>query len=134
MFGGDGDRIGSGSFSVVGGLHQWLHADTVAGTAVGFGSNDTVASTTYDTVSRIATRGSAPGTSSAYVTVGGFNTQTDYLFYQNESGATTAAIVATAQSTLVGGLASVIITQPDGTIMTLVGITQAQLTPALFKP
>jgi hypothetical protein len=34
----------------------------------------------------------------------------------------------------INGLASTIITLPDCTVMTLVGVTQQQLTPALFKP
>jgi hypothetical protein len=134
VFGGAGDRIGTGNGSVVGGTHQWVHADGTAGAAVGFGSNDTVASTTYDTVAGTATRGTVAGTSSAQVTVGGFTTATDFIFYQNESAATTDAIIATAQATDVGGTPSTLVTLPDGTAMTLVGITQAQLTPALFKP
>jgi hypothetical protein len=134
VFGGDADRIGTGSFSVVGGTHQWIHADTLAGSAVGFGSNDTVASTTYDTVGHTATRGTVAGTSSAQVTVGGFNTTTDFLFYQNENATTTNAIIATSQATTVGVIPSTIITLPDGTVMTLVGVTQAQLSPGLFKP
>ena len=132
VFGGDGDRIGTGSGSVVGGFHQWVHADTVAGSAVGFGSNDTVDSTTYDTVAGIATRGSVAGTSSALVTVGGFNTLTDFIFYQHEDQTTNSAIVATSQSTTVTGQASSMVTLPDGTVMTLVGVTQAQLQSALF--
>jgi hypothetical protein len=139
VFGGDGDRIGTGSGSVVGGFHQWVHADTVAGSAVGFGSNDTVVSTTYDTVAGFATRGSVAGTSSAQVTVGGFNASTDFIFYQNEDQTTSGAIVATTQTITVEGQASSMITLPDGTVMTLVGITQAQLQSALlagtlFKP
>ena len=117
VFGGDGDRIGTGSSSVVGGLHQWVHADPAAGSAVGFGSND-----------------AAAGTSSAQVTVGGFNTAGDFVFYQNETAATTNAILATSQATTVSGASSTIITLPDGTQMTLVGVTQAQVTPGLFRP
>lgn len=132
VFGGDGDRIGTGNGSVVGGFHQWLHADTVAGSAVGFGSNDTVASTTYDTVAGIATRGTVAGTSSAQATIGGFNVLTDFIFYQNQDQTTNSAIVATAQSNTVPGQAGSIITVPDGTVMTLVGVTQAQLQSALF--
>jgi hypothetical protein len=132
VFGGDGDRIGTGNGAVVGGFHQWVHADTVAGSAAGFGSNDTVASTTYDTVAGSATRGTVAGTSSAQATVGGFNTSTDFIFYQNEDQTTNGAIVATAQSNTVPGQAGSIITLPDGTVMTLVGVTQAQLQSALF--
>jgi hypothetical protein len=132
VFGGDGDRIGTGNGAVVGGFHQWVHADTVAGSAIGFGSNDTVASTTYDTVAATATRGTIAGTSSAQATVGGFNTSTDFIFYQNEDPTTNSAIVATAQSNTVPGQAGSIITLPDGTVMTLVGVSQAQLQSALF--
>ena len=114
IFGGGGDRIGTGSVKGAG-THQWT-ADTVGAGAVGFGTNSSVAGST------------------AVVTVGGFNTTTDFLFYQNESDATTANIIATSQATTVGGTPSTIITLPDGTVMTLVGVTQAQLTPALFKP
>jgi hypothetical protein len=131
VFGGDGDRIGTGSGSVVGGSHQWLHADTVAGAVVGFGSNDTVASTAYDTVAGSATRGTAAGTSSAQVTIGGFSSGGDFLFYQNESAATNGAIVATAQATTLAGTPATMLTLPDGTVMTLVGVSQAQLTAAL---
>ena len=138
IFGGAGDRIGTGNGSVVGGTHQWVHADTVAGSSVGFGSNATVSSTTYDTVAGTATRGGVTGTSTAEATVGSFNTATDFLFYQNETAATNAAIVATSQATVVNGTDSTVITLPDGTVMTLVGVTQAQLQSAfsagtLFK-
>jgi len=137
VFGGDGDRIGTGAGSVVGGAHQWSHADTVVGSAVGFGSNDTVASTNY--VGTTAIRGTVAGTSSAQVTVGGFNATTDFIFYQNENSAMNSAIVATSQATSVGGTASTMVTLPDGTVMTLVGVTQTQLQAALaagtlFKP
>jgi hypothetical protein len=134
IFGGDGDRIGTGNGSVVGGTHQWVHADAVGGSSIGFGSNDTVASTTYDTIAHTATRGTVAGTSSAQVTVGGFNTTTDFIFYQNETAQLTTNIIATAQSTsILGPTDSSVITLPDGTVMTLVGITQAQLSPGLFK-
>jgi hypothetical protein len=129
VFGGDGDRIGTSSGTVVGGTHQWTHADTVAGSSVGFGSNDTVASTTY--VGTTATRGTVAGTSSAQVTVGGFSATTDFIFYQNEDSTTNSAIVATSQATTIEGSASTIVTLPDGTVMTLVGVTQAQLQTAL---
>jgi hypothetical protein len=113
IFGGGGDRIGTGSVQGAG-THQWT-ADTIGGGAVGFGSNSSVAGST------------------AVVTVGGFDVTTDFLFYQNENGGTTANIIATSQATNIGGTPSTIITLPDGTVMTLVGVTQAQLTPALFK-
>ena len=116
VFGGDGDRIGVGTGPTVGGTHQWVHADTVTGSAVAFG--------TFDSVS---------GGSTAQVTVGGFNTASDFIFYQNENAITTNAIIATSQATTVNGAANTMIALPDGTIMTLIGITQAQMTPGLFK-
>jgi len=134
VFGGHGDRIGTGNGSVVGGTHQWT-ADSVAGSSVGFGSNDTVNSTTY--VGNTATRGTVAGTSSAVVTVGGFAAATvaggagDFLFYQNENNTTNANIVATSQQVTVGGAVSTFITLLDGTVMTLVGVSQAQLQTAL---
>src|SRR5687768_4128342 len=90
--GGHGDRIGTGSGSVVGGTHQWT-GETFAGAVVGFGSNDTVASTTYNTVAGTATRGTVAGTSSAVATVSGFTPGADFLFYSNPTAATNAAIV-----------------------------------------
>ena len=139
VFGGDGDRIGTGAGPVVGGFHQWLHADTVAGSAIGFGSNDTVSSTTYDTPTGTATRGTVTGTSSAQASVGGFDIANDFIFYQHEDPLTNSAIVATSQSTTVAGQASSIVTLPDGTVLTLVGISQGELQSALlagglFKP
>jgi hypothetical protein len=48
-----------------------------------------------------------------------------YLLYPSESSATDAAILATAQSA--NGGASSIIALPDGTLMTLTGVTPLQL-------
>jgi hypothetical protein len=121
IFGGAGDRIGTGSVQGAG-SHQWVHADTVAGTTVGFGTNSSVAGST------------------AQVTVGGFNETTDFLFYQNETAATNQQIVATSTpTTIVTANDSTRITLPDGTVMTLVGVTQVELNAALtagtlFKP
>jgi autotransporter passenger strand-loop-strand repeat protein len=135
VWGGDGDRIGVGTSTAAGGTHLWGHSTTIAGAAIGFGTNDTVAATTYDTVNGIATvDATLPGASSARVTVGGsageFDTASDFLFYQFESAATNTAIVATSQTS--DGGASSIITLPDGTVMTLLGVTQAELQGALL--
>jgi hypothetical protein len=135
VFAGDGDRVGTGNGPTVGGVHLWDHSDRLAGSAVGFGSNDTVASTAYDTVAHTATRHpEIVGSSTAVVTVTSFDTTTDYLFYQNENSATTNAIIATSQATTVAGIASSVVTLPDGTVMTLVGITPVQLAPSMFRP
>lgn len=132
VWGGAGDRIGTGNAPFVGGNHLWTHADTGPG-AVGFGSNDNVFSTAYDTVLGVATRGTTFGTSAAQVTISGFDTMADFIFYQSETAQTTNAIIATSQATTVAGMPSTIITLPDGTLMTLLGVTQAQLTPGLFR-
>lgn len=124
VWGGNNDRIGTGNGSVVGGQHTWIHSDTTAGSAVAFGSNDTVTnSTTYDTVSGTATRGTVSGTSSAQVSVSNFNTTTDTVFYTGENATTDAEIRATAQN--VGGNTTIIL--PDGTTMTFVGGINASL-------
>jgi hypothetical protein len=132
VFGGGGDRTGISSIGG-GASNLWLHATSVAGAAMAFGTND-----------------AAAGTSSAKVTVGAgtstitgstatdFQVGTDSLFYQNESSGTNATIAASAQSVTVNGLASSVVTLPDGTSMTLVGVTTTQLTAAntagtLFK-
>jgi len=112
VFGGNGDVIGIGTVQGAG-SHQWT-ADTVASSSVGFGTFSTVTG------------------SQAKVTVGGFNTADDFLFYQNETQAQNQQIVATAQTTtIVTPGDSVIVNLPDGTVMTLVGVTQAQLAGVL---
>ena len=78
--------------------------------------------------------------STAQVTVGGFNETNDFLFYQGVNPATNQQIVATSTpTTIVNANDSTRITLPDGTVMTLVGVTQAELNAALtagtlFKP
>ena len=134
VFAGGGDRIGVGNSTGAGGTHLFGHSTSVAGAAIGFGSNDTVVATSYDTVTGTATVDSTVlGASSAQVTIGGaagdFDSLTDFVFYQNETASTDAAIVATSQS--IDGGASSIITLPDGTVMTLLGVTQSELQTAL---
>ena len=135
VWGGDGDRIAVGDGPTVGGVDLWGHSTTVSGAAIGFGTNDSVVATTYDTVGgAFSINSSLPGASAAQVTLGGgagnFDPARDYLFYPNETPSTDAAIVATAQSA--DGGASSVIALPDGTVMRLTGITQAQLQSALL--
>ncbi len=134
VWGGDSDRIGVGNGALVGGTHLWTHSTTIAGAAIGFGTNDTVVATSYDTVGGTATVNSTiPGASSARVTVGDgagdFDTTFDFIFYPNETAQTNSAIVATSQAA--DGGASSIVTLPDGTVMTLLGVTQSELQAAL---
>ena len=119
VFAGASDRVGIssvGSDFGTGGTHQWVHADTVPGSTVGFGTFDSIA-----------------GSSQEQVTVGSFSTGTDFVFYQNVNAFTTNQIIATSAATSVNGIPSTNLFLPDGTIMTLAGVTQAQLTPAMFK-
>ena len=132
VFGGDGDRIGTGTNGLIPvPAAQWVHADTVAGSAIGFGSNNPDVSATYDTAAGTVTRNTFHAGNAS---VGGFNTTTDFIFFQNETAQTTSAILATSQATTVNGIQSTIIVLPDSTAMTLIGVTEAELTPALFKP
>ena len=111
VWGGPGDRIGVGASSTAGGTHLFDHSTSIAGAAVAFGTNDSVA-----------------GSSTAKATVTNFQAGTDSLFYQNENTTTTASIVAT--STTIGG--NTTFTLPDGTVMTLIGVSS--ITTGLFKP
>ncbi len=118
VWGGPGDRIGVGTSSTAGGFHLFDHSTSIAGAAMAFGTNDSVASS-----------------SSAQVTVTNFAQGVDSLFYQNELSATNSSILATATTT--GG--NTTFTLPDGTTMTMIGITTANLTALnsaglLFKP
>jgi len=111
VFAGANDSIGIGPTGS--GSQLFLQADSTA--SVGFGTFD-----------------SATGSSTAQATVGtvvggkaadGFNLANDFVFYQNENIGTNAQIIASAKSTNVDGVASTIISLPDGSTMTLVGIT-----------
>jgi hypothetical protein len=123
VWGGPGDVIGNPS-SGGGGSGTFDHSTSVAGAAVQFGTFN--ANTT--------------GTSStATDTVTNFAQGTDSLFYPNETPGENTTIVTGASSTTVGGVPSSIVTLPDGTSMTLVGVTTAQLGALntlgeLFKP
>ena len=113
VFGGPGDSIGVGTSTSAGGSHLWDHSTSIAGASMKFGTDDSVASS-----------------SSASVTVTNFQAGTDLLFYQNENKSTSDNIVAVSSPTTVGGQASVLLHLPDGTSMTLVGVTQASINTA----
>ncbi len=113
VWGGPGDSIGVGTSTSAGGSHTWDHSTSIAGATMKFGTDDSVTSS-----------------SSASVTVTNFQVGSDLLFYQNEAKATSDAIVATSTPTTVGGQASVLLHLPDGTAMTLVGVTQASINTA----
>ena len=136
VWGGAGDRIGVGSSVGVfgaGGTHTWEHSSPLAGGAIAFGTFDTVVAADYgDSVQGNLTVDHAKaGASSATATIGAgggeFIPGQDFLFYQNETQATDDAIVATAKATVVGGIDSSTVTLPDGTTITLVGVTLQEL-------
>jgi hypothetical protein len=85
----------------------------------------------FDSVAASSNAQVTVGTVFGSQTIQGFDTATDFIFYQNESIATTAAIVAAQTHLTVGGVASTQIALPDGTVMTLVGVTS--VTGAMFK-
>ena len=111
VWGGPGDRIGVGTSSTAGGTHTFDHSTSVVGAAIAFGTDDSVG-----------------GSSTAQVTVTNFNSGTDSIFYQNENSGTTTGIVAT--STTSSG--NTTFTLPDGTVMTLIGVSS--INSGLFKP
>jgi hypothetical protein len=108
VFAGPNDSIGIGPTGS--GSQLFLQADSTQ--SVGYGTFD-----------------SATGSSTAQATVGNaaheFNNATDFIFYQNENVATSNQIIAHATSKTVDGVASTIITLPDGSTMTLVGLASA---------
>ncbi|MGC2414908.1 MAG: hypothetical protein WA459_19690 [Stellaceae bacterium] len=123
-----GDRIGVGSGATVGGNLRFIHSSTTLTGGVHFGTNDTVNSATYDTVTTgVATRSNAPGSSFANVTVTNFKVGTDSLFYHGETSTLNNDIVLTSR-TFHGNTT---FTLPDGTVMTLIGV--ASINTSFFK-
>ena len=70
---------------------------------------------------------SVAGSSSGSMADTNFTTAADVVFYPSEP-----EIVATASVTTMAGAASTIVTLPDGSVMTLVGVAAAG--PVLFAP
>ncbi len=123
-----GDRIGVGSGATVGGNLRFIHSSSTLTGGVHFGTNDTVNSATYDTVTTgVATRSNAPGSSFANVTVTNFKVGTDSLFYHGETSTLNHDIVVTSR-TFHGNTT---FTLPDGTVMTLIGVSH--ITTSFFK-
>jgi hypothetical protein len=124
VFGAAGDSIGvAPSTSTISGSQLLLHSDTIPGSAVGFGTFDNLAASSSANVT--------VGTVSGGNVSGGFNTATDFIFYQNENASETNTIVMTQSSVMVDGIASTELALPDGTTMTLVGVNAA--TSAMFR-
>jgi hypothetical protein len=118
VWGGEGNRIAVGIGAS--GSDLFTHATTINGASIGFGTN-----------------GNAPNSSTAKVTVSGFvetaGNATDFIFYQNESAGTNTSIVTASTQTTVNGAASTVLTLPDGTVMTLVGVAKADFNASFFK-
>jgi len=139
VWGGPGDRIGVGNSATAGGTHLFTHATTIPGASIGFGTNDAVFAATYGSTAGATTvNGVLAGASSARVSVDGFaensGTPTDFIFYPGESSSTSSSIVATSTQVIANGAASTQFTLPDGTVMTLLGIPQADFNSSFFKP
>ncbi len=115
VYAGNRDRVAVGTS----GTAQFDHSTTVAGAAIGFGTNSSIGSAAAATVTGFAEIGGAA---------------TDYIFYPNESGAQSATIVASAAAVLIGGVASTRLVLPDGSVMTLVGVPKADFNTSFFKP
>jgi hypothetical protein len=97
-----------------------------------------VAASYGTTAGAVTVNGALAGASSASVSVGGFaeksGTPTDFIFYPGESASTNASIVATSTQVTISGAASTLFTLPDGSVMTLLGVPQADFNTAFFKP
>ena len=137
VWGGQGDRIGVGTGAS--GTDLFTHATTIPGASIGFGTNDTVVAATYGSTAGATTVDSAlAGASSARISVLGFaenqGTPTDFVFYPGESASTSSLIVATSRQVIANGAASTQFTLPDGTVMTLLGVPQADFDTSFFKP
>jgi len=137
VWGGKGDRIGVGTGAS--GTDLFTHATTIQGASIGFGTNDTVVAATYGgTAGAVTVNSGLAGASSAHVSVSGFaetlGSPTDFVFYPGESSGTSASIVATSTQVTINGSPSTQFTLPDGTVMTLLGVPQADFNSSFFKP
>ncbi|HEV2336036.1 MAG TPA: hypothetical protein VGS13_11095 [Stellaceae bacterium] len=129
LTGATGDRIGVGVLTgpthTVGGTLSMSHKSTIAG-AIAFGTNNGSVSGAVKYGTGTASRTTVPG-SAAHVTVTNFRAGTDTLFYKGETTAVDNKIVAAAISLTIFGKASSKIFLPDGTAMTLIGVSTTQL-------
>jgi hypothetical protein len=127
VFGGDGALIGIGNSAgpdvFVDGDQLWLNS-TLSGGSVGFG-------TFQAPIATVSAAEVTVGTVVEGTTSEGFDTTNDFLFYQGQNPATTTAIVAAQKDVDVGGVQSTQFVLPDGTTMTLVGVTS--ITEGMFK-
>jgi hypothetical protein len=79
-----------------------------------------------------ASNTSMAGASSATVTGTNFEEAGEIILHPDGSAIANSHIVATCTVTTATGTASTIVTLPDGTVITLVGL--AAVTPVLFTP
>jgi energy-converting hydrogenase Eha subunit B len=79
-----------------------------------------------------ASNTSMAGASSATVTGTNVEAAGEIIFHPDGSAIANSQIVATSRVTTAAGTASTIVTLPDGTVITLVGL--AAVTPVLFTP
>jgi hypothetical protein len=134
VFAGDSDTVAVGlgpglaGGTTVGGNLLVLDSSVAGGAdSVGYG---TILNDTTGTASAVqVTVGTVAGGVASEI----FDIADDFLFYPNADAGTNALIVAGAQATLVDGTASAVLTFPDGTEMTLVGVDLASLGSVVFK-
>ena len=125
--GGQGDRIGVGANAS--GTDLFLHATSIAGAVVGFGTNSSVAGSSTATVN-IGTVASGAALDGFKETAG---VATDFLFFPGETAGTIATVVASATTVTIGGVTSTQLSMPDGTTLNLIGIGKADVNATWFK-
>ena len=127
IWGGTGDTIGVGALApvaTVGGTALLLDSTVDGAGAVGFGSFAALATSQVQVT---------VGTVSGGAVSEGFDAATgDFFFYQGSNDATDDAIIAAATDVTIDTVASVLFTLPDGTQMTVIGVTQADLNNTMF--
>jgi len=133
LTGAKGDRIGVGFLSskthtVAGSLLE-AHRGKGSGNPVAFGTNNAsvTGAVKYNLKTGTAKRETSVLGSNAHVTVTNFVLGSDSLFFKNETKAAEKDVVFTAKAVKVDGLASSQIYLPDGTQMTLVGVSVTKL-------
>ena len=127
------DRIGVGFISskthTVGGSLIESHRGKAAGNPIAFGTNNAsvTGAVKYDVKAGTAKRETSVLGSNAHVTVTNFVLGSDLLFYKGETKASEKDVVFTAKSVKINGVVSSQIYLPDGTQMTLVGVSTTRL-------
>ncbi len=133
LLGAKSDRIGVGFLHsakhTVGGSLIESHRGKGSGNPIAFGTNNgsVTGAVKYDVKAGTAKRETSVPGSNAHVTVTNFVVGSDSLFYRGETKSVEREIVLTAKSVKIRGVESSQIYLPDGTQMTLVGVSTTRL-------